>query len=204
MTIIQKQCLLKYLGYYTGNIDGDWGAKSTAATEELQEDNGIKVDGIFGEVTEEIAISAVFYGKFKNQTTSNKDSNKETTDSGDWWDNIKYFERHEFACKCGKCGGFPVEPARGLVEFLDDFREEVGLPVYINSGIRCKAHNAAVGGSADSRHLYGDAADIRCPGKTPREMYNIAERLIGNSGGVGLYSWGIHGDKRGHKARWNG
>ena len=31
MTIKQKQCLLCYLGYYTGQIDGIWGPKSQAA-----------------------------------------------------------------------------------------------------------------------------------------------------------------------------
>lgn len=32
MTLEQKQCLLRYLGYYTGNIDGLWGQQSQRAT----------------------------------------------------------------------------------------------------------------------------------------------------------------------------
>ena len=86
---------------------------------------------------------------------------------------------------------------------LDAFRERVGEPVYINSGIRCAAHNAAVGGADDSRHMYGDAADIRCDGKTPEQLYEIADEIFCD-GGVGLYDWGIHVDDRGHRARWVG
>ena len=37
MTIKQKQCLLYYLGYYTGAIDGLWGRKSREATQKFQE-----------------------------------------------------------------------------------------------------------------------------------------------------------------------
>ena len=115
---------------------------------------------------------------------------------------MEYFGRHEFACKCGKCGGYPVEPSERLVRVLDAIREETGLPVYINSGVRCPEHNEAVGGADNSRHMDGDAADIRCPGKTPRELYSIADRIVGNTGGVGLYDWGIHVDAREYKARW--
>lgn len=196
MDIRKQQNLLQYLGYYEGNVDGIYGKLTEGAIADFRADNGMPN---LGEELEEVLIGAVFHSKFKNATSSNKESNK------DWWGNIKYFGRHEFACKCGRCGGYPVEPDRKLVELLDDFREEISEPVYINSGIRCAEHNANVGGASQSRHmLYGDAADIRCDGKTPREMYNIAERLLPNSGGIGIYNWGIHIDTRTVKARWNG
>ena len=35
MTTKQKQCLLMYLGYYEGKIDGDFGNASKGATMEL-------------------------------------------------------------------------------------------------------------------------------------------------------------------------
>jgi uncharacterized protein YcbK (DUF882 family) len=35
-----------------------------------------------------------------------------------------------------------------------------GVKCQINSGFRCSAHNAKVGGAADSRHLHGDAVDV--------------------------------------------
>lgn len=51
MNIRQKQWQLYFLGYYTGAIDGIWGPLSREATEKLQQQSGIKVDGIFGPST---------------------------------------------------------------------------------------------------------------------------------------------------------
>ena len=45
MTIKQKQNLLAYLGYYVGNIDGEWGTLSKTATTAFQKDFGLKADG---------------------------------------------------------------------------------------------------------------------------------------------------------------
>lgn len=53
MTNKQKQWQLYFLGYYTGTIDGIWGSKSIQATRDLQNQSGIKVDGIFGPSTED-------------------------------------------------------------------------------------------------------------------------------------------------------
>ena len=197
MTIKQQQNLLQYLGYYEGKVDGISGPLTEAAVADFRQDNGMP--GL-GDELEEILVTAVFQGWFKGMGATTE----ETTEV-DFWNDIKYFGRHEFACKCGRCGGYPVEPKEAFVHKLDTFRERVGEPVYINSGIRCPAHNAdpTVGGAANSRHLYGDAADIRCLNKTPRELYDIADEIFPN-GGVGLYSWGIHVDDRGYRARWTG
>ena len=51
MTIKQKQWQLYYLGYYGGEIDGIWGARSKAATVSFQKDNALDADGIFGDRT---------------------------------------------------------------------------------------------------------------------------------------------------------
>ena len=195
MEVRQLQNLLQYLGYYEGRVDGISGPMTEQAVAEFRRDNG---NPNLGDELEEVLIGAVFYGRFKSTDAPDAEPD------GDFWSTVQYFGRHEFACKCGKCGGYPAEPSERLVRVLDAIREETGLPVYLSSGVRCPEHNAAEGGADDSRHMYGDAADIRCPGKTPRELYSIADRIIGSTGGVGLYDWGVHVDTRGHRARWNG
>lgn len=61
-------------------------------------------------------------------------------------------------------------------ELLDPAREILGVPVLVNSGIRCPALNAAVGGSATSSHLDGLAADIIAPGAG--SPHDVARRLF--------------------------
>ena len=190
MTLTQQQNLLQYLGYYEGRVDGISGPLTEGAIAAFRTDNG---NPDLGDELEEVLIGAVFHGRFKGTAVPEVN----------FRDTVKYFGRHEFACKCGKCGGYPVEPKEALIRKLDAFRERVGKPVYVNSGIRCPEHNAAVGGAVQSRHLYGDAADIRCENKTPEELYAIADEIFCD-GGVGLYDWGIHVDDRGHRARWIG
>lgn len=195
MTITQKQNLLQYLGYYEGNVDGISGKLTESAVEAFRKDNG---NPNMGDELEEVLIGAVFHGKFKSKVTN-------VPTSGNWWANIKYFRREEFACKCGKCGGFPVDVDRNLVELLDKVRGHYGKPTRVNSGIRCKTHNAKVGGASNSQHLYGTAADIATiSGTTPAKMAAYVETLMPHSGGIGIYPWGIHVDTRSVKARWNG
>lgn len=202
MTIKQKQALLSYLGYYGGNIDGIWGDKSLDATIMFQDDfGGIAVDGICGEETEKALKHAVAYGMPEKEVVVSKTEN--TTDN--FWDGIKYFKRSEFACKCGKyCDGFPVEPDRKLVETLKTIREHFHAPVTVSSGIRCKTHNANVGGASGSLHMSGTAADIIVKGVSPSEVVKYAESLMPNTGGIGTYKTFTHIDVRSTKARWNG
>lgn len=202
MTIKQKQALLSYLGYYGGNIDGIWCDKSLEATIMFQNDfGGIAVDGICGEETEKALKHAVAYGMPEKEVVVSKTEN--TTDN--FWDGIKYFKRSEFACKCGKyCDGFPVEPDRKLVETLKTIREHFHAPVTVSSGIRCKTHNANVGGASGSLHMSGTAADIIVKGVSPSEVVKYAESLMPNTGGIGTYKTFTHIDVRSTKARWNG
>lgn len=199
MTIKQKQALLLYLGYYAGAVDGDWGKKSKEATEDFQTAEGLTVDGDFGNKTEKAAISAVTNGRFKKAAAKTETSND--------WKNIKHFKKSEFACKCGGrfCNGYPAEIDMNMVKIADTIRARIGKPIPINSGIRCKTHNANVGGVGNSQHLFGIAADLGKPaGVTPTQMAAIAEELMPNTGGIGVYSWGIHIDTRKTKSRWNG
>lgn len=72
----------------------------------------------------------------------------------------QHFEANEFVCRCG-CGGGAMSAA--LVLRLDAVREIYGRRIFVTSGRRCAKHNAHpdVGGSPQSRHLIGCAADVR-------------------------------------------
>ena len=202
LTAKQKQHLLGYLGYYAGEIDGAWGEMSQAATKAFQRDYGLTSDGIFGVGTEARIREVV-----ASRETPRHTQDVPETGGADWWKDIRYFKRAEFRCPCGRCGGFPVEPQESIARTVDEIRHRLGIPIFIvdggGSGVRCAAHNAEVGGVSDSQHLYGLAADLHSAA-SPAQMLAVAEDVMGHTGGIGLYSWGIHVDKRSGYARWNG
>ena len=47
-----------------------------------------------------------------------------------------------------------------VIEKIQVIRENIGGPLFINSGYRNVTYNASVGGVEHSRHIYGDAVDI--------------------------------------------
>lgn len=63
---------------------------------------------------------------------------------------------------------------------LDPIRRMWGKPIIVNSGYRCPKLNAAVGGSATSQHMKGEAADITAGGPTKnKELFDmIAQSAI--------------------------
>ena len=171
MTAKQKQCLLAYLGYYHGAIDGAIGPQTRAAVEEFQRAEGLTADGSPGPLTQAALLDAVSAGRFRAEDAPTPDDA-----TGTFWDHIRYWTREEFRCRCGEyhapyCNGFPVEPDQTLVELADDVRAHFGRPGIRSSGIRCKQHNADQPNSAvNSRHLYGKALDFRIQGKTSGEV----------------------------------
>ena len=180
MTLLQIQCLLQYLGYYTITVDGIWGPGSEQATRDFQKAEGLEVDGIPGKLTQAALLDAVSNGRFKAADTTQPDS-EETGTEALWWNDIKYFTREEFRCKCGGkyCNGFPAEPQEGMVRAIDNVREHFGKAFTPNSGVRCPTHNANVGGVSNSRHLYGKAVDFHVPGKTAAQVLDYLATLPG-------------------------
>jgi len=108
------------------------------------------------------------------------------------------FTRHEFSCRCG-CGFDTVDAE--LVALLELVRDRFKKPVVITSGCRCSAYNERVGGSANSQHKLGRAADIVVAGTDPEDVYTYVD-FINQTGGAGNYSTFTHLDSRGTKARW--
>lgn len=177
MTIKQIQSLLTYLGYNPGAVDGADGAKTQAAVKRFQTAEGLGVDGIAGSKTQAALKDAVWQDRFAKDNTV-PSSGQPPDKTGTFWDSIKYFTRDEpyIACSCGKCGGFPVEPAEKLMRLADAVREAAGRPMVPTSTVRCKTHNAEVGGVWNSRHLLGHAMDFRIPGLSAAEVLNIVRQ----------------------------
>ena len=115
---------------------------------------------------------------------------------------MKWFNRNEMKCNCGKCGQDVVDYE--LAEVLDDVREYFGKPVTITSGNRCLEYNISIGGSNKSVHMTGQAADIQVKGTKPNK---VQEYLLGKypgKYGIGRYSNFSHIDvKTGPARRWD-
>lgn len=173
MTNAQKQHILACLGYYRGKVDGIWGEQSRTATIALQRRARITEDGDFGEETLAAALDQIGKKQFA-------DTPMDTT--GTFWDNIKWFTREEFRCRCGGkyCNGFPAEPDQRIAELADDVREHFGLPADVSSGLRCKTWNSLQPtASSTSFHQFGRALDFRIRGKSSEEVLDYVEGLPG-------------------------
>ena len=76
-----------------------------------------------------------------------------------------YLTEGEYRCRC--CDGLPpsldlediATPYQILFDAFDAIREEWGKPIYVTSGYRCPTHNAFVGGTVLSVHMFGLALD---------------------------------------------
>jgi uncharacterized protein YcbK (DUF882 family) len=94
-----------------------------------------------------------------------------------------------------------------LATNLEVLRAHFNQPIIVNSAYRSPKHNALVGGSKNSQHLLGKAADIAIVGIHSSEVADAIEFLIEmglmKEGGVGRYNTFTHYDIRGTKARWD-
>jgi len=159
MTNRQKQHLLAFLGYYTGMVDGIWGNQSRQATEAFQNACMDSTDGIFGPATEQKIREVIFTG--------------EEPKRGNFWEEIRFFDREEFRCTCGGrgCNGFPAEPAERLVRNADAARQHFGAAAHVSSGVRCSLRNRELPGSVpNSLHMRGKAMDFGIPGESAADI----------------------------------
>lgn len=112
----------------------------------------------------------------------------------------KNFKLDEFKCKCYECD--PILLDDTLIEWLQKIRDHFGKSVNVNSGYRCKSHNADVGGSTTSHHMKGMAADIRVEGIVPEEVAKYAESI--GIQRIGLYDNFVHIGSDTRKRFWLG
>lgn len=111
------------------------------------------------------------------------------------------FRVREFACTDGSD---PIFISTELVNVLQKIRTHFGKAVTISSAYRTPLKNKACGGTEFSQHLYGMAADIKVKGVSPQKVGAYAEKLLKNTGGIGIYSTFTHIDVRAAKSRWKG
>lgn len=195
MDYTRKQLILATIAddngeyYYTGHIDGLWGAKSQAAFDRFLKDFGATKEAApESDTAMEIPGNAVLVFSLKD------DGNKNLSE---------HFKVREFACNDGSDVVFihPILPV-----WCEEMRNINGpfSPKNEGSAYRTVSYNASIDGAASySRHCWGTAVDIPAKNATPEELYALAEQIMGGTGGLGIYDWGIHMDPRSVKSRWD-
>lgn len=128
------------------------------------------------------------------------------------------FEKSDIADRKGICNVITSLDVRDSIlalteNVLQPLRDAWGKPLKVNSGYRCKALNAAVGGVPTSQHVKGEAADIAAgdPVKLARlavklglpfdqmilypTFVHFSHRLNGRQRGQICYNWRYKGEK---------
>lgn len=90
--------------------------------------------------------------------------------------NLKEFEFSNKANELKICNKAPDEVIVNLksmcVNLLEVLRKEIDCPIKISSGYRCYDLNKAVGGTKNSKHIYGQAVDIYVDKYPAIDLYN--------------------------------
>lgn len=103
----------------------------------------------------------------------------------------------------------PVSPARsGLTTETEkklEYAEALyGAPFFITSGFRDKETNTFVGGAINSKHLKGEAVDIRMPASSSLLAKLVWALTLAEFGGIGVYKTHVHADTRKENIFWRG
>ncbi|MEH6891706.1 spore cortex-lytic enzyme [Bacillus sp. JJ864] len=79
--VIELQSRLKYIGFYTGKVDGVFGWGTYWALRNFQQKFGLKVDGLAGATTKQKLVKATKYEKQPSNTANNQ-NNKPAQNKG--------------------------------------------------------------------------------------------------------------------------
>lgn len=213
MTTKQVQCLLCYLGYDPGDIDGVSGKNTIAAVKRFQADYGLTADGDAGAATQKMLTGAVAGTAVKVEKPVDAAEKAEEEAAAVQYGAEKYlqadgcyhiprgvnvqitknFWAQEIHCQGVGCCTESVISKR-IMDLAQKIRDDIGEPLSIGtaggSGYRCKQHNAEVrGASPTSLHTISDAVDLHY--KNPKKLKAAVLRHL-TDGEVGLYSWGCH------------
>lgn len=78
----------------------------------------------------------------------------------------------DLKCPCG-CG---LEPEQEAVDALNQLIIDVGFPLHVSSGARCRNYNKSKGFKEISNHTLGIAFDIAC--ELPSKRYILCGEII--------------------------
>lgn len=116
---------------------------------------------------------------------------------GDLTENFSY---DEVRCKCG-CGNANI--SKDLMNKVQLIRTVLGVPLQVNSGVRCKEYNATLtAASEDSEHTPtedrpGEGIDLACTDSKLRWKMKTLGRILFSrmGGGPGFIHYGVRPTK---------
>lgn len=172
--------------YYTGAIDGKDGPMTKDGARRFLEDYGFEVETVV-----DLGDAPTIDGNAVMVFSLATDANKKVS---------HFSEVGEYACN-DKSDVVLIHP---ILPVWFEAARAINGPFKPNSAYRTVSYNATLkDASPKSKHCQGIAMDIPAKKATAQELYDLFEGIMGESGGLGIYDWGIHVDCRPIKSRWD-